>query len=638
MQKNYVLAKGTPYPLGVMICEDRVNFAAVMNTKEECGIVLYERNNRRKKVKIPFSAAAKTGNIRCAALEGLNIDRYVYNFYIGDREFVDPYARAISGDKLLYSDFYKEAFDWEGDRPLRLAYEKSVFYLLHVKGFTRHRRSGVEHKGTFRGMIEKIPYMKELGVTTLELMPAYEFQEQEQPEGETSQSLPSYMLERYKNVKKVTEGPQTAENAAAIQKKRINFWGYKRGFYFMPKRSYAAGKDAAAEFKELVKELHKNGMELVMQFYFPKEIKQGFILEVLKFWILEYHIDGIHVKGERIPITLLATEPLFGDTKILYEQLPLDQIYAPSEQPAYRNLAFYRDDFMYDMRRFLKGDDNLLQAFTYYLTRNPQKAGTINFITNYYGFSLQDLVSYDRKHNEENGEDNRDGIDDNCSWNCGSEGRNRKRSVEQLRLRQMKNAMIFVILSQGTPLLRAGDEFCHTQKGNNNPYCQDNDITWLNWENLETKKEFFQFVRKLIRIRQEHPVFSREGELKMTDFLSCGYPDLSYHSEEAWRARPEGGGHQLGVMYCGEYALKQDGKADDFFYIAYNLHWQKHEFALPKLPEGREWELLLSSEPQMEGAEAVPEGNKTKKAGNKLVVELPARTVSIYIGRQSNTK
>lgn len=629
MQKQFHLSKGTPYPLGVTAFGTQINFAAVMNTKEPSGILLYERDTKKLAAKIPFRAEGGNGNICCGRLENLEPEKYLYNFYSGTREYTDPYARAVCGTRKQYGEFrLKDDYDWEGDTLPELSYADSVFYLLHVKGFTIHSASGVAHPGTFLGIQEKIPYLKELGVTTLELMPAYEFEEKERIERHETAAVPEYMQKRYKNAREVMRAavhlPEEEGRKSAV---RMNYWGYKSGSYFAPKRSYTADERPDIEFKNLVKELHKNGMEIILQFYFPNEVKQGYILEVLKFWILHYHIDGVHVKGERVPITLLATEPLMANRKLLHCDMPLHEIYGESEQPVYRNLGFYRDDFMYDMRKFLKGDENMLFQFVEYTKRNPQKAATINFITNYYGFTLEDLVSYDRKHNELNGEDNRDGTDFNFSWNCGAEGKTRRKSVNELRLRQKKNAAVLVLLSQGTPLLRAGDEFGQTQKGNNNPYCQDNELSWLHWDKLEKQKEFFEFVKELIAFRKKYSVFHREEPLCMTDYKSFGYPDLSLHGEEAWKAYMHSYEHHIGLLYCGKYV------DEPFFFVAYNMHWQKHYFGLPALPEGEVWKTVLSTgETDLEAE--MPENGREK--GCRVCI--PPRTIGLFMSCKTKKK
>ena len=226
------------------------------------------------------------------------------------------------------------------------------------------------------------------------------------------------------------------------------------------------------------------------------------------------------------------------------------------------------DDFMYDCRKFLKGDEDMLSLFTHHLLDNPQKCAVINYITTYYGFTLDDLVSYDRKHNENNGEGNNDGNEYNYSWNCGAEGKSRKKAVMKLRTSQIKNAMTMLFLAQGVPMLRAGDEFCNSQNGNNNAYCQDNNISYLDWTDLDKHKDIFEFTMKLIYFRREHPLFRSRDRKRMIDYMSCGYPDVSFHGEQAWSPKFENYNRHIAVMYYGAYEKLDNGRRDDDFYAA----------------------------------------------------------------------
>lgn len=474
-----------------------------------------------------------------------------------------------------------------------------------------HSSSKVKHKGTFEGLIEKIPYLKELGITAVELMPAYEFEECEQ---EKDQQTIEYQIKHYDEPL-----PNKGEEKADT---KLNYWGYKEAYYFAPKASYSASGNPINSFKSMVREFHKNGMEVIMQFYFPNHIKQGYILEILKHWVLEYRIDGIHLKGNRLPVTLLATEPLFANTKIMCEDFSLADIYPEQESPIYKNLGYYRDEFMYDMRKFLKGDADMLKGFQYHMRNHNPKCGVINYITNYYGFTLNDLVSYDRKHNETNGEHNQDGTDYNYSWNCGIEGPTRKKAIVKLRRKQMKNAISFLMTAQGTPLLLSGDEFGNSQNGNNNCYCIDNETSWLDWRLVKRNQEFFEFVKSMIQFRKSHPILHTQEELTMTDRLGYGCPDLSYHGEEAWKVDLSNYNRHIAMMYCGRYARKDNKSEDDMIYIAYNMHWESHQFALPSLQGGYRWEVVNDTDS--------PEDEMT--IVNQ--VEVKPRSVKILIGRK----
>lgn len=589
MRHEVTVLKGRPYPLGMTVTgEGELNLAVVLHGKKECGVILYPRNGGGQ-IKLPFSEENKVGNIYCMGLSGICADEYDYNFYVGEEVVADPYAKQIIGnenwgkkaDPKLRSRGNGAPFEWENDAPLMTPLCDSILYLLHVRGFTRHASSGVEHKGTFYGVTEKIPYLKSLGVTAVELMPAYEFLELEH-EKKGGCGMPEAML-CYMDKKPADEAL------------RINYWGFKKGFYFAPKASYSSSKDPAGEFKGMVKSLHENGLEVIMQFYFPKEIKQGFILEVLKYWVYEYHIDGVHLLGEKIPTTLLATDPLLSNTKLFYYDFSCEEIYGSKEAPDYKNLACYRDDFLYDMRRFLKGDEDMLGRALWQMKKNPPQTGVVNYIANYEGFTLADMVSYERRHNEDNGEDNRDGNPYNASWNCGAEGKTRRKSILELRKKQMRNAVMLLLFSQGTPMIVAGDEFGQSKGGNNNAYCQDNAVNWLNWNLTKTNAEFLDFVKRAIALRMAHPILHKSDELTMMDFIASGYPDLSYHGREAWRLPVDRISREAGVMYCGRYAKQNRTEDDNFFYIAYNMHWEEKQLALPDLPAGMYWETLLGS-------------------------------------------
>ncbi len=631
--------KGVPYPLGATIMEDRINFAAVLHTQNECGLILYDSKNGNE-CRIPFRREDRIGNICCLSVERRADISYEYNFYDGNEIITDPYAKRILGNEhwggvrkkhtldaedaqgskqesfikpRLRAGIMEETFDWQDDAPLRTPYEDSVFYCMHVRGFTRSPGAGVRKKGTFAGVIEKIPYMKELGVKNIEFMPFYEFSERFWQEGEDTMQ---YAVRHY------MDEPDGWEE-------RINFWGYCDAFYFSPKASYAAGGNCVDELKWMIRELHRNGIEVICQFYFPDSCKQGYILEVMKYWVLEYHIDGVHLMGDGIPVTLLATEPLFSNTKLIYSGFPYEQIYAGGELPEYRNLAQATDAFMVDARRYLKGDGGMLQTMMWHFVTNPDKNGVLHYVTNYYGFTLNDLVSYNYKHNDANGENNRDGRDDNYSWNCGVEGASRKSAVVRLRMKQMRNAMAMVVLSQGTPFLMAGSEDCNTQKGNNNPYCQDNEIGWKDWGRGVSVDRQRSFVKNLLALRAAHPVFRKKGACSNVDRLSCGYPEISFHSDEAYRVRPGNNGWHIGLMYAGTYG-NQKGEKDEDIYVAYNMHWSEHRFALPKLKKGYAWCLVMDT--ALEDSFAVKEW---KTEGYTVAAQ---RSIQVLIGIRQEEK
>jgi len=615
MTENYLQKK--PYPLGAHMEHGGVRFSFVSKSAS-CGILLYDRTSGKLLQKIPFSQEDRIGNVYCKMIQEINPEQITYLFFEGDRLVPDERARAFPG-KVVYGKERKEEglragflsgdFDWGQDRFPRLPYSQMIVYGIHVRGFTRHSSSQVKNRGTFAGLAEKIPYLKEIGITTIELQPAYEFMEIPTKE-ERQRSLPTSAV---------------PGELGLSDEKKLNYWGYKKGYYYMPKASYAAFDDPAAEFKTLVRTLHANRMELVMQFYFPEEVKRSEIAEILRFWVIEYHVDGFHLLGEKLPVNLLAMDDMMADTKLWYDQFDFNEVYRRNEQPLYPHLAEYNDAWYYCMRRFLKGDGNLLGDVLYHMRHIPEKAGCIHYLTNYYGFTLADLVSYDHKHNEANGEDNRDGNDYNCSWNCGEEGATRRQRVRRLREKQMKNAMCMVLLSQSTPLIFMGDEFGNSQKGNNNPYCQDNVVTWLDWSGREKNAELFAFWKMLVEFRKKHPILRPRQELRLMDYIICGYPDLSYHGQNAWSPQTEGNFRSIGIMFCGKYA-KEDGRGeDDFLYLALNMHWESHELALPRLPKNVRWEMAFSTDAENE------EKTGTESGILKFRRRIPPRSIVMYI-------
>ncbi len=593
-----------PYPLGAHCEKEGIRFSFVSQVRN-CGVILYDLKTGEKLYSLPFTDEERIGSIYCKYIKNINPDEISYQFYEGERLLADPFARGFAKsapygkrreESSLKAVFPKQDFDWEGDvRPL-LPYRDCVCCCMHVRGFTKHASSGAEHKGTFLGVIEKLPYLKESGFTTIELQPAYEFWEMETKE-------------------------EIEKDAAA---ERINYWGYKKGYYMMPKQGYAAGKDAAAEFKEMVKAFHQNGMEIIMQFYFPAGVRACDIPEILRYWVLEYHVDGFHLKGEGLSVGLIAEDPFFSDTKIWYDSFDTEAVCGKKQD--YKNLAFYQDAYMTDMRRFLKGDENMLNSVMYHMRHIPDGAGRIHYFSNYYGMTLADTVSYDYKHNEANGEENRDGSNENFSWNCGEEGPTRRLKVKELRQRQIKNAMCLLLFSQSTPLLFMGDEFGNSQKGNNNPYCQDNSVTWLNWNDLEKNSELYEFWKKLVSFRKEHPILHPEKELSVMDSLSCGYPGLSYHGQNAWKPGLEGSNRQIGIMYCGKYA-NHGGNEDVFCYLAVNMHWESRKLGLPKLPKDMKWVRCIQTAKQ----ETEEEEKQLSGQNTAVSCRIPGRSIAVYI-------
>lgn len=476
--------------------------------------------------------------------------------------------------------------------------------------------SGVSSKGSFNGIREKIPYLKEIGITTLELQPCYEFEEIEEKADELQ-----YL--------------SSMDGCKAKVERKINYWGYKKGYYYAPKAAYAEN-NPVTELKGLIKELHKNKMELIMQFYFPLEVNRNEIRDILRFWANEYHVDGFHLMGENLPVEMIAGDQMLADRKILFYRFNGTEIEEFREYRGFPHLCEYNDQYMYDMRKFLKGDENTLEKALQNMRYLPSGIGAVHYMTNYYGLTLADLVSYDYKHNEANGENNRDGNDYNASWNCGEEGITRSKKIKKLRFRQLKNAMCLLMFSQSIPLIFMGDEFGNSQKGNNNPWCQDNTLTWLDWSVSEKNHELLSFWKELVELRRKHKVLHPEKAMQMMDTESCGYPDLSYHDENAWRGSANHHQRYIGIMMCETEKERKTttGEAENcFIYLAINMHWEKHKLAFPRLPKGLTWRLLIdtSEESPKQDENEIIHGVEDVK---DLFREIPPRSIAVLVSEK----
>ena len=611
---EHKIEKGNVERLGAVREGDGVNFTVAVKTKEPVSLLLYKKGTCEVAEEISFSQAAAAGDVRALKVLGLKAEGYEYNYRIGEKVVQYPCARLLVGQGAFGEkkpDLEHETrcgfdtgdYDWEGDVSPGIAYQDAVMYTLHVRGFSMQPGSGVRHRGTFKGVQEKAEYFKELGINQVKLMPAYEFEEIIRPSRGVN--------------------PRYARDGEQEENTKVNYWGYGPGYYFAPKAAYAATAHPAKEFRDMVRTLHRLGIEVLMDICFAPETDYRMAAGCLMSWITNYHVDGFHLVGNQRLANILARDPLFTGTKLLGEYFPPEEAYPDGQLPFVRNLGEYNDGFQMDMRRLLKGDENQLDAFVYRLRRNPDYCGVINYISDHNGFTLMDAVSYEEKHNEANGEKNQDGPDWNLSWNCGTEGPSRKKKIVELRLRQIKNALVMLLLSAGTPMLQAGDEFGNSQGGNNNPYCQDNETGWVDWKCSRKYAAVREFTRELIAFRMRHRILHMERELRIMDTLSCGYPDLSYHGNRAWFGGFENGNRQVGVMYCGEYAGE-----DCFVYAAYNLHWIEHEFALPHLPDGMVWYTAIDTSKRV-----YPEGEEPALEGQKMF-KVPERTIIVLIGRK----
>jgi isoamylase len=617
MKQTYSIDKNDrkQYPMGAVSVEGGMHISFASRAAS-CSLVLYRKGSKKPEAELAFPREGRQGDVWGMTVLG-DFSEMEYTLKEDGAERPDPYGRsfsgcsqwAVRGTQIRTSLSQQESFDWQGDVLPCIPYEDSILYHIHTRGFTKHASSQVEPKlrGTFKGVEEKIPYIKELGATTIEMMPPAEFEELIMPDKAECDFC-----------EMMGEEPP---------KPRMNYWGYVPALSFAPKAAFAAAEDAAREFKELVRALHREGMELIIELYFDGTQPPSYVLDAVRFWAREYHVDGVHLVGYA-PLELLANDPYLSRLKLFagsWENVDFGPV---------RHLSDYNEGFLSDMRGFLKGDEGKLNSVARHIRLNPEKKACIHYMANTNGFTLMDMVSYNKKHNEENGEDNRDGTDFNQSWNCGEEGPTRKKKILSMRRRQLRNALLMLFLSQGTPLLMAGDEFGRTKKGNNNSYCQDNEISWLNWGLLKSNRDIYEFTKQVIAFRKAHPIFHMEKEPALLDYKSVGMPDMSYHGVKTWCPEFEDFRRQLGVFYCGQYAKKPDGSSEDYFYVAYNMHWEPHEFALPNLPKNMKWHLAFDTADEAANG-FCPDEERTPLKQQKNVLVM-ARSIIVLIGKEED--
>lgn len=664
-----------------------INFSIFSKDAESCELLLYHYGEKEPYVVIPFPEEFRIGNVFSMIVYGLEYDQMEYGYrfdgpydpekgyrFDKNKVLLDPYAKLISGRTVWgrepdwENEFQHrgcvilEDFDWEGDKPLEIPMTDLIIYEMHVRSFTMHESSNVKFKGTYAGVIEKIPYLKKLGINCVELLPIFEFDE--------------------------------FENSRRNGEERLyNYWGYSTVGFYAPKSGYAASGPlgmAADELKNMIKQLHKNGIEVILDVVFNHTaegnemgpyisyrgidnktyylltpdgsyynfsgcgnamncnhaIVRNHILDCLRYWVSDYHVDGFRFDLASIlsrdqdgtPMTSpplleeLAHDPVLGRAKLIAEAWDAAGLYQVGNFPAWGRWAEWNGKFRDCVRRFVKSGAECGPEMIYRIQGSPDLYGnrsaeaTINFITCHDGFTLNDMVSYNEKHNLANGENNCDGANDNNSWNCGEEGETKDREVNALRKRQIKNAFVLLMMSRGIPMMLAGDEFQNSQNGNNNAYCQDNEISWLNWNNEKKHKNTLAFFKKMIQFRKEHPVLRRR------DFFveknSSGYPELSFHGEQAWKLDANSPFHVFGFMYAEPDAEYHTGR-DCFLYCAVNTYWEERSLELPELPAGMKWyQTVYTAEEKLSGKEKAVDG--------KIV--LMARSMMVLTGRLPEEK
>ena len=692
--EGYKLRQGRPFPFGATLVPGGVNFSIFSRNAESCTLVLFDKGASAPKAEIPIPDVFRIGNTWCMVVFGLDYERIEYGYRMegpfdpeaGDRfdsskVLLDPYARAMGGrnkwgeppdwnesfplrGRLIFEDF-----DWENERPLETPIEDLVIYELHVRSFTQSETSGVKHRGTYAGLVEKIPYLKDLGVNCVELMPIFEFDEFEN-------SRPN---------------PVTGETM-------YNYWGYSTVAFFAPKAGYASTGVLGMqvdEFKNLVKQFHKNGIEVMLDVVFnhtaegnelgptisfrgidnktyymltPEGYYYNFsgcgntlncnnpmvrnmVVDCLRYWAAEFHIDGFRFDlaailgrdpwGAPLPnpplLESLAFDPVLGKCKLVAEAWDAGGLYQVGSFPAYGRWAEWNGKYRDEVRQFLKGDMGKVGVLAQRIQGSPDLYGwngrgptaSINFITCHDGFTLYDMVSYNGKHNEANGEENRDGGNDNESWNCGVEGETDDPEIIALRKRQIKNALSILLLSHGIPMILSGDEVGRTQRGNNNTYCHDNDLNWFDWSLHEKHGDIYRFCKKMIGFRNRHKVLRPLDHFSNSD-RGGGYPDISWHGTQAWNADWSDTSRVLAFMLSSHHIPDHPGKVP-FIYVAINSHWGGLPFELPMMPEGIRWHVFANT--------GLPSPDEICEPGEEILVEdqrsflVGPRSLVVLIGK-----
>lgn len=633
---------------GAVAIPGGVNFTIHTHGATSCELLLFHRKAEEPYAVIPFPESYKIGFCYSMIVFDLDIEEFEYAYRLDgpydekkglrfdkNKILLDPYARAVTGQSQwghvnnaqhgYRARVVQSNFDWGDQRHHSIPMEDLIIYELHVRGFTMDESSGVKHHGTFEGLREKIPYLKELGVNAVELMPIFEFDEM-------------------RDVRLIDEN------------ELIDFWGYNPVSFFAPNTSYCSSMEynrEGLELKTLIKDLHDIGIEVILDVVFNHTAEgnefgpcfsfKGFdnniyymltpdghyynfsgcgntlncnhpvvrdmILECLRYWVIEYRVDGFRfdlasILGRNDDGTPLSQPPLLrslafdsilGNVKLIAEAWDAGGLYQVGSFPSWKRWAEWNGRYRDDMRRFLKGDDFLAQTAAARITGSPDlydpayRGGnaSINFLTCHDGFTLYDLYSYNQKHNEANGWGNTDGADDNNSWNCGVEGETDDPAILALRKRLMKNACAILLCSRGTPMFLSGDEFADTRYGNNNPYCQDNLISWLDWSLLKKNKDLFDFFQYMIQFRKDHPVIRKDLE---PSYL--GVPAMSTHGLTPDETNFSGDSHVVCVRFAGYNEATQK---EDLVYLAVNSGWFPVTLTLPKLPEHYKWKVAVNT-------------------------------------------
>lgn len=668
---------------GACVASNGVSFTINSHGATRCTLLLFKPQAPKPYARIPFPDSYRIGDTYSMLVFDIKPDEFEYAFsfdgpyepakgllFNEENVLLDPYSRAVTGQRKWGEkpeggkDFeyrarvVKSNFDWGNIKQLEQPFENLVIYETHVRGYTKDKSSGVSALGTFAGLKDKIPYLKDLGINAVELMPIFEFDEMESA--------------------RVVDGVQL-----------YNYWGYNTVSFFAPNTSYAFNEEhnhEGDELKSLIKALKENGIEVILDVVFNHTaegnemgpcfsfkgidnnvyymltpdahyynfsgcgnvmncnhpVVRSFIIDCLRHWAIEYRVDGFRFDLASIlgrdqngapmanpPILeSLAFDPVLGKMKLIAEAWDAGGLYQVGSFPSWNRWAEWNGRYRDDMRSFLKGDDGMAGNAITRITGSrdlysPESRGhkaSVNFMTCHDGFTLYDLYSYNEKHNEKNGWNNTDGDNNGHSWNCGAEGETDDPNVNGLRRRLIKNAFAALLCSRGPAMFFAGDEFCNTQFGNNNAYCQDNIISWLDWSRLEKFKEIHDFVRHMIQFRKEHPILR-----KMTKPSSCQFPEISVHNGTPFNASTDYKTKLIGIMYAGR---NEEDTEDDIVFYCMNAYWEPLVMQLPVLPNGKHWHVDTNTNAEYFDGEDFTA--KTELLGVNTI-RVPARTTIILV-------
>ena len=588
---------------GVFLEKNRLYVSGALSHLKEAGIIFYHKSNPASFKRVVIPDEFFIGDVVCAYLTGAEFSELAYLFFADEKTFTDPYARELTADcKNCLIGRYSFYGPFKNDAALHITYDNSVFYTVNVRGYTMADRHIKFCNGTFKAMEKKTEYIKKLGVTGVIFMPCYEV-----IYNDSRDSLKTDFKKRPGEVKP-------------------NLWGFGRGYHFAVKKSLCVSDNPIAELQSMVKSFHDKGLECIFMMQYLEDTPEDYIVESLKYWLVNFHADGFRLVGPNVHTDRILGNPLFSATKIITDNFKYDD-YKPLSIFKYKNLGVINHSFVAGARRFVKGDEDQVSYMSFAVRENGKYYAPIRNITDFAGFTLWDMVSYNVKHNDANGEDNTDGTDYNYSWNCGVEGETGKRNIKKLRLKLARNAMILTLLSQGAPMLLAGDEFLNTQKGNNNPYCQDNETGWVVDRNDKASRDFGNFLTALIAFRKRHSVLHQPKELMLFDYMSCKAPDVSFHGREAFKIDQSPVSREFAVLYFGDYSKQYTGIKEDSVYIIYNMHWEEKEFVLPLREKTKKWRLLYSTDGSTD--ETFDETHATDITGDAYIAK--PRTVSVLL-------